>query len=323
MILLLGANGYVGRAFSNELRRCGYDFIPLSRRAIDYTSFSVLFEYVRKLRPTFIINAAGYTQNIGLNACKLARTEMLSANTILPQTIGRVCLMTNTPWGHISSGAIYSGAKVIDGGQIRIEKNLNRPELRRLFAERPECFLGFTEWDEPNFSFRYAPHNFYSGTKALAEEWIRGLGKAYVCRPGTPFDERDEPRNLLWQIQQPARVFAGIHSVTHVGDFVRSCLNLWERQAPFGIYNITNPGAVTTRQIIEIISRILKPNRHFDFWNNEDEFYRSGEMATQAQCILDSAKLQAAGIELRPAEESLEEALGNWHDIRSPLALAQ
>jgi len=38
---------------------------------------------------------------------------------------------------------------------------------------------------------------FYSGTKALAEEAIRGVGQSYIWRPRMPFNERDETRNLL------------------------------------------------------------------------------------------------------------------------------
>jgi len=55
MILLLGGTGYVGQAFAAELRRRGHDFIPLSRAVLDYTHFDVLFNYVRKTRPEFVI----------------------------------------------------------------------------------------------------------------------------------------------------------------------------------------------------------------------------------------------------------------------------
>ena len=60
-----------------------------------------------------------------------------------------------------------------------------------------------------------------------------------------PFNERSEPRNFLWRIQNYAKVFDGVNSLSHLDDFVRACLDLWERQAPFGIYNMTNPGAVS------------------------------------------------------------------------------
>ena len=118
MILLLGASGYVGQAFSAELRRRRWSFIPLTRRAFDYTSFDILFDYVRKMRPEFIINAAGYAPNPNVDACESAREEVLCANALLPQTIARACLMTNTPWGHVSSGSIYTGAKVAEWGHL-------------------------------------------------------------------------------------------------------------------------------------------------------------------------------------------------------------
>src|SRR5207237_8608117 len=126
-------------------------------------------------------------------SCEVARAETFRANALLPQSSARVCRATNTPLGHVSSGCIYSGAKVFENGAMRVERDLNRPEVRRLF-EAGQLF-GFTEQDEPNFSFRNPPCSFHSGTKALAEESVRD-GQAYVGRLGLQFNERDEPGNL-------------------------------------------------------------------------------------------------------------------------------
>src|ERR1039458_4082562 len=127
MILLLGASGYVGQAFSAELRRRRWSFIPLTRRAFDYTSFDILFDYVRKMRPEFIINAAGYAHGPAVAGCEMAQKDGLCANVLLPQTIARACLMTNTPWGHVYSGSIYAGEKVAaEWGRMRIESELNQ-----------------------------------------------------------------------------------------------------------------------------------------------------------------------------------------------------
>ncbi len=300
----------MGQAFATELRRRRYSFIPLTRRAIDYTSFELLFDYIRKLKPEFIINAAGYPGRPNVDACETAREATLFANTLLPQTISRACSMTSTPWGHVSSGCIYHGAKLIDEKGTRIVEGT---ELRQLFAGSPEKIFGYTEWDEPNFSFRNAPCNFYSGTKTLAEEAIRGVGDVYLWRPGMPFNERSEPRNFLWRIQNYVKVVNGVNSLSHLDDFVRACLDLWERQAPFGIYNMTNPGAVLTRQVVEMIERILKPNRHFEFWKDEEEFYRLGAKAPRSNCVLDVSKLLVAGVKVRPVEEALEDSLRNWN----------
>jgi dTDP-4-dehydrorhamnose reductase len=322
MILLLGASGYVGQAFSAELRRRRWSFIPLTRRAIDYTRFDILFDYVRKMRPEFIVNAAGHAPNPNVDACETARDEVLCANVLLAQTIARVCLMTNTPWGHVSSGSVYTGAKVSEWGRMRIEKDLNRPEMRRLFAGQPEKFYGFSEWDEPNFSFRHGPCNFYSGTKALAEEAIRGVGQNYIWRPRMIFNECDEPRNLLAKLQHYERVYDNVNSITHLDEFVRACLELWERQAPFGIYNVVNPGAVTTRRIVEMIRQFLRPGRHFEFWENDGEFYRCHAKTPRSNCILDVSKLLSLGVRMRPVEEALEDALERWHAASPSAAFA-
>ena len=310
MILLLGASGYMGQAFATELRRRRYSFIPLTRRALDYTSFELLFDYIRKLKPEFIINAAGYPGRPNVDACETAREETLFANTLLPQTVSRACSMTSTPWGHISSGCIYRGAKFIDEKGTRIVAGA---ELAQVFKENPEKIFGYTEWDEPNFSFRDTPCNFYSGTKTLAEEAIRGVGDVYLWRPGITFNELSEPRNFLWRIQNYAKVLDGVNSLSHLDDFVRACLDLWERQAPFGIYNMTNPGAVLTRHVVEMINRILKPNRPFEFWKDEEEFYRLGAKALRSNCVLDVSKLLVAGVKMRPVEEALEDSLRNWN----------
>ena len=312
-ILLLGASGYVGRAFAGELRRRRCCFIPLSRRAIDYTQFDLLFDYVRKMKPIFLINAAGFTGEPHGDGCEVGREEALRANMLLPQTIARVCLMTNTPWGHVSAGCIYTGAKLIENGQARVERDLNRPDLRRLFAQNPEKFCGFTELDEPNFSFLYPPCSFYSGTKALAEQAIHGVGNCYIWRANSPFNERNEPRNFLSKIQRYPKVYDHVNSMSHLEDFVRACLDLWERRAAFGIYNVTNPGAVTIRQVVAMIQRTLKPGRAFEFWKDDEKYDQSTAKAPRSNCLLDISKLLATGVQIRPVEEALEDSLHKWH----------
>jgi dTDP-4-dehydrorhamnose reductase len=318
MLLLLGASGYVGHAFAHELLRRGCAFIPLTRKAIDYTNFNVLFDCIRKMRPEFLINAAGFTGAPDEGACELVRGKTLAANTLLPQTIARACLMTNTPWGHVSSGNIYSGAKIVENGRLRIEHNLHRADVRRLLAEHPDQIFGFTERDEPNFSFRCIRCSFYSGTKALAEEVIREMGQSYIWRPGIAFDGHEMPRNDLWRIQRSVELCDNLNSFSHVEDFVRACLSLWEQQAPFGTYNVANTGAITTQQVVRMIQQILKPDRGFEFRNELEQGRPSGARTPHSHSVLDVTKLVAAGVGMRPVEEALEDALRNWQRSNRP-----
>ena len=128
MILLLGGNGYVGRAFQRALERHGCSFVALSRATCDYTRAGVLLQILQDQNPDFLINAAGYTGKPNVDACERARAETLLGNVVLPQTISQACSVTQTPWGHVSSGCIYNGAIV--AGQIR--SDLTEPDGQRL-----------------------------------------------------------------------------------------------------------------------------------------------------------------------------------------------
>jgi dTDP-4-dehydrorhamnose reductase len=316
MILLLGGSGYIGQAFAAELSRRKLPFVPLARHEINYARFDALLGYLLQVKPAFVINAAGYIGKPNVDACENAKAETILGNTVLPVVISHACAVAEIPWGHVSTGCIYNGAKVRDeSGGWRVEPDLNKPELRRQCEVNPEALTGFTEEDEPNFSFRHPPCSFHNGTKVLAEEAIRATGRVYIWRLRIPFDEFDSPRNSLSKLQRYPKVYDNINSFSHRGDFVRACLDLWERRARLGIYNVANPGAISTRRIVDMIERILRPARPFEFWTDDAEFYREGVKAPRSNCILDTAKLLAAGVRMRPVDEAMEHALQNWKAI--------
>ena len=312
MILLLGAAGYIGEAFAAELQRRKKEFIPLSRKQVDYTRFDLLLEYLRAKKPSFLVNCAGFTGKPNVDACELDKAGTLLGNALLPQTIAHACAAAGISWGHISSGCIYSGAKISEHGKVRVEKDMTRADLHAMAEEKSPAILGFTEMDTPNFSFRDLPCSFYSGTKALGEEVIAGIGHSYVWRLRIPFDEFDSNRNYLSKVQRYPKVYENVNSISHREDFAKACLDLWERRAPYGTYNVTNPGFVTTRHVIELIEKHLKPARKFEFWSDDTEFYRVAAKTPRSNCVMDVSKLQAASVKIRPVEEALEDSLKNW-----------
>ncbi|HAM73270.1 MAG TPA: dTDP-4-dehydrorhamnose reductase [Verrucomicrobiales bacterium] len=312
MILLLGATGYIGSAFAAELASRGVAHRPVSRAEVDYTRFDALLGLLREARPSFLINAAGYTGKPNVDACETHRAETLAGNTLLPQTIAHACAAVGLPWGHVSSGCIYNGAKLRSGTGVVAIPDLTAAAVRPLVETRSPDLLGFTEEDSPNFSFRSPPCSFYSGSKALGEEGVAATGAAYVWRLRIPFDEVDGPRNYLSKIQRYPRVYDNANSISHRRDFVRACLDLWERRAPFAIYNVTNPGYVTTRQVVQAIERVLRPGRRFEFWENDAEFYRLAARTPRSNCLMDVSRLLSTGVRIRPVEEALEESLRTW-----------
>ena len=312
MILLLGATGYIGQAFAHELKQRGNNFTALSRKDVDYTNFEVLIKFLREHKPDFVINAAGYTGKPNVDACELDKAGTLQGNTLFPATVAHACAAAGVPWGHVSSGCIYAGAKISEDGKIRTEKDLTPPALRALLDKNPVAIHGFTETDVPNFSFRDLPCSFYSGTKALGEEAILGLGQSYVWRLRIPFDEFDNARNYLSKVQRYAKVYDNANSISHRADFVKACLDTWKLRAPFGIYNVTNPGFVTTKHVVEQIEKILKPARKFEFWTNDEEFYKVAAKTPRSNCVMNCSKLLSTGVKVRGVEEALEYSLKNW-----------
>src|SRR5450432_2638299 len=144
MILLLGATGYIGEAFAKELQRRKTDFVPLSRKQIDYTRFDALLDFLKTKKPAFVVNAAGYTGKPNVDACELHKADTLQGNTLFPQTVAHACVAAGIPWGHVSSGCIYSGAKIVENVSTRTEKDFTKPELRALVEKSRKSIHGYT-----------------------------------------------------------------------------------------------------------------------------------------------------------------------------------
>ncbi len=146
----------------------------------------------------------------------------------------------------------------------------------------------------------------------MGEEAIAGIGQSYVWRLRIPFDEFDSARNYLSKVQRYQKAYDNVNSISHRADYVRSCLDLWALRAPFGTYNVTNPGFVTTRQVVGLIEKFLKPARKFEFWKNDAEFYQIAAKTPRSNCVMDVTKLLSAGVKIRGVDEALDDSLRNW-----------
>jgi dTDP-4-dehydrorhamnose reductase len=312
MILLLGNTGYMGQAFEEALRQRGWAFTTLSRKQLDYTRFKLLFPFLKEKKFEFVVNAAGYTGKPNVDACEQDWAGTLQGNTLFAATLAHACCALDIPFGHVSSGCIYSGAKVMENGVLKTERDLMHPDILDLLHKNPAIFHGFTESDTPNFTFRAKPCSFYSGTKALGEENMAGVGRNYIWRLRIPFDQFDNKRNYLSKVQNYPKVYQNVNSISHRADFVNACLDLWAKKAPFGTYNVVNPGFVTTSEVIDLIKQILKPNRTFEFWASDAEFYNKAAATPRSNCILDASKLLGAGVKMRPVREALIDSLEHW-----------
>ncbi len=305
MILLFGSTGYVGRCFQDFLKSRKVEVVTVSRAENDYTNSSILRKLLRAHRPDFVINAAGFTGKPNVDACEKARAETLLGNTVLPLQMGEACAEAGIPWGHVSSGCIYQGTNGVDS------------------SGKPN---GFREEDPANFSFESGPCSFYSGTKAMAEEFLLKDGRdVYIWRLRMPFNCRDGERNYLSKLLRYKRLLNVTNSLSHLGDFVAAAWATMERGLPRGVYNLTNPGAVRTTDVVDLIRRegerrlarndVFSSDRmlkKFSYFESEEEFMQTVASAPRSSCVLDTTKAERLGLPLRPVREAIADSLQQW-----------
>jgi UDP-glucose 4,6-dehydratase len=281
MYTVLGKNGYIAEAIIKELKSRDLPHVAWSRSDVDYTNLAELKYNLYILGDDLhIINCAGYIGKPNVDACELAKADCIEGNVLLPLMLAQLCCKKKYEFTQISSGCIYGG----------YEKH-------------------FTEKDAPNFDFQNG--SFYSGTKALSEKVVlQNNPNSYVFRLRIPFDEYESPRNYLTKLLSYDTLLDAENSLSHRADFAKYVMELIEQKVPHGIYNITNKGSVTTRDVVQLIKKYNLSNKDFKFFDNLESFGKE-TVAPRSNCVLDTTKIEQY-IKIRTAQQALEEALSRY-----------
>lgn len=215
-----------------------------------------------------IINAAGYTGKPNVDACESDKQNCVYGNVVFPMQLEMN--YPNTPIVHITSGCVYTGYK--EGG--------------------------WTEDDEPNFHFQNG--SFYSGTKALFQKMLNPNYKSYLLRIRLPFGDEDNPKNYLTKLKSYNKLVDFENSISYINDVAKVAVYfaLWLPKP--GVYNVCNPGTVTTRQVADMMGLQKQ-------WYTNEEFEAS-VVAPRSNCNMSSELLQKI-FPLQSAESALKQAI--------------
>ena len=281
MYIVLGKNGYIAEAIIKELKSRNIPHVAWSRSDVDYTDLVELKYNLYILGDDLhIINCAGYIGKPNVDACELAKADCIEGNVLLPLMLAQLCQDKQYEFTQISSGCIYNGYK-----------------------------KDFTEGDVPNFNFQNG--SFYSGTKCLAEKVVlENNPNSYIFRLRIPFDEYASPRNYLTKLLSYDTLLNAKNSLSHRADFAKYAISLIEQKVPHGIYNITNKGSVTTKDVVKLIKQLGVSNKKFEFFSNLDKFMLE-TTAPRSNCVLDTSKIEQY-IKIRTAQEALTESLSKY-----------
>ena len=97
------------------------------------------------------------------------------------------------------------------------------------------------------------------------------------------------------------------------------CVELWERRAAFGTYNVTNPGWLATSDVVKIMQKIWVDERVFDFFENDVDFYQSAAKTPRSNTVMEASKVLGVGVHIAPVTDAIGQALNTW----SPTASAK
>ena len=286
MIVLLGANGYVGSAIAARLRQLDVAFVAPTRGDLDLTSRDAVAAWFAGKKPEFVINAVGFTGRPNIDGTEIEKWRCLQANTVVPGVLADVLGGRGIRWGHVSSGCLFNGARP-DGS-------------------------GFTEQDDPEFVISDPRAGWYAHTKWMAEKLLRDVPGVVIWRLRIPFESRDNERNYLTKLMRYDRLLEVRNSISQLEEFAAAAVQSLQERIPDGIYNATNPGSVLTSEVAGVLERHGICRKEFQYFSGEDEFLSAPGRVYRASCVLDPRKLAAHGIQMLDVRESLERTLRAW-----------
>lgn len=280
MILLLGSSGYIGAAFQLYFKANDIEFTTCSVRYP--LNVSIFRNTLIRNKVTHVINCTGFVGQPNVDSCELDRDQTLLANSILPKTLSNVCAEHGVKFIHVSSGCIYSDHRCDLG-----------------LAPQKE----FTEDDIPNFCFDQSRYSWYSATKALGEDLLCKNGDLIV-RVRIPFNEEVNPRNYISKILQYPVLLNATNSFSHLDEFVAATFELRNN---WGTFNLTQPGYLTTKQVVEMLQKHGLAKDKMFFKGIKD--FELTVKTPRSNCVLSSSKAILSDIKLTCLEDSLENAI--------------
>merc|ERR1712100_854319 len=113
---------------------------------------------------------------------------------------------------------------------------------------------GFTEEDSPNFD-----KSWYSKTKAMVETMMKPYTNVLILRVRMPISDDLHPRNFITKITKYERVVDIPNSMTVLHDLLPISLDMTRKQLK-GVFNFTNPGAISHNEILTLYKKYVDPN---------------------------------------------------------------
>ena len=118
-ILILGANGQVGKELSKRADDFEVNATAFTRTELDITDSQAVARVLENLRPHTVINAAAYT---AVDDAEKRPEEAYRVNRDAPENLAKICEKLSIPIIHISTDYVFDGKKsgaYLEGDPVR------------------------------------------------------------------------------------------------------------------------------------------------------------------------------------------------------------
>ena len=277
-IAVTGARGQLGAAVVHECARA-HDTTAFGHAELDISDEAAVAEAMARVKPEAIVNAAAFTN---VDAAEDHPIEALNGNAFGVRALARAALAHGATLVHYSTDFVFDGK-----------------------AAAP-----YTETEPPN------PQSVYAASKLLGEWFAQDAPRAYVLRveslfgqapgAGPPKGSAAAILNTLKAGGSPKVFEDRTITPSYVIDVARATRQLFESQAPAGLYHCVNSGHCTWLEFAQELARLLNLEPRFIPVRLADMRLRA---ARPLYCALSNEKLRAIGIAMPEWKDALRRYL--------------
>jgi nucleoside-diphosphate-sugar epimerase len=268
-----GEKGWIGQKIVAMLKEAGHEVHVAKSRLEDRNHIE---QELDQIKPKYIMNCAGVTGRPNVDWCEDHKIETIRSNVIGTLTLCDVAYLRGIHVTNFATGCIYEY------------------DDKHTMANN----VGFVEEDTHNFTA-----SFYSNTKATVEKLLQHYPNVLTLRLRMPISEDLNPRSFITKITKYEKVVNIPNSMTILPELLPISIKMTLDELK-GVYNFTNPGAISHNEILEMYKKYVDPS--FTWKNFTIEEQNQILKAKRSNNTLDVSKLVKYVPNIKPVRESLE-----------------
>ena len=278
--LVFGHKGWIGQQVVKIIESKEYIVVTTDIRADDEQNLDKLLQ---DINPDRVISLIGRTHGEGYSTIdyleqKGKLIENVRDNLYGPLVLGLLCKKYNIHYTYLGTGCIFSGYN-------EEYKEENIPDF---FGSSYSVVKGFTD--------------------RLMKQLDDNVLNVRIRMPIT--SEKNNVRNFIYKITHYEKICSMTNSMSVLPELLPLMIDMADKKQT-GTINLTNPGAITHNEILEMYKEIVDPTF---IWQNftieeQDNILLSG----RSNNILDTTKLVNLYPNVKPIKESIREVLQNYN----------